>query len=595
LFFILTNPGIKAEQLTDSFFPTNLEYASFIEDQLKNNNSVWSICSWSKNMNTMQLGKKIDTTGWEVYNACKDGGAIIATAHEHSYHRTKTLIDIENQIVDPDWSNPNELRVKEGSTFVFVSGIGGHSIRDQERCLPYSYPYGCNDEWAKIYTSNQDATFGSLFCDFNADGNPNKAYCYFKNIDGEIVDEFNITNFVESDTVTTKLSEVDSLKDYLSKKEQIEIDFTKTNLSNMDLSNVDLSNVVLTGKDLSYANLSGQNLSNHDLTDTKLLGADLRNSILPDSGLSGKDFSSALFDGVDLSGKDLTISNFTFASFDNANMENADLESSSFFGVDFTKIKNKSLAHADLTNASFAYSNLSGVDLTGSVIVMSNFNNADLSDLDFTNIYKKSIVGSIFTSANISNTTFEGVDFHHDNFFEWWFANMGHLNNEMEMGMKNRFIEQDAFYNKWIIDSHVVKPTILDENTYLDSDGNIELADNYLVLTYVLVNDFYNANLENVNFSNAILAHTNFSYTTLKNVDLTDANLTAANFNGYWGPDTNFDGAIIDSKEILIEYWSNWLSLPLQERIMSTCGWGDDVGGITFPAELHNEGWDYMC
>ena len=54
----------------------------------------------------MQMGNKEDQTGWEVYNACKDGGAIIATGHEHSYHRTNTLIDIENQIVDPQWSEP---------------------------------------------------------------------------------------------------------------------------------------------------------------------------------------------------------------------------------------------------------------------------------------------------------------------------------------------------------------------------------------------------------------------------------------------------------------------------------------------------------
>ena len=72
----------------------------------------------------MQLGSKADQTGWEVYNACKNGGAIIATGHEHSYHRTKTLIDIENQIVDPEWSDPDKLRVQEGSRFVFICGIG---------------------------------------------------------------------------------------------------------------------------------------------------------------------------------------------------------------------------------------------------------------------------------------------------------------------------------------------------------------------------------------------------------------------------------------------------------------------------------------
>ncbi|SVE40726.1 uncharacterized protein METZ01_LOCUS493580, partial [marine metagenome] len=168
LLFIQAGPALKGSG-----------HSSFIENQLNNNDHIWRICSWAATMHHMQLGQKEDKVGWEVYENCKNGAAIIATAHEHSYSRTKTLIDIENQIVDSEWSEPNKLRVKEGSTFVFVSGLGGHSIRDQERCLPVSYPYGCNGEWASIYTSDQDAFYGALFCTFNAGGQPNKAYCYF--------------------------------------------------------------------------------------------------------------------------------------------------------------------------------------------------------------------------------------------------------------------------------------------------------------------------------------------------------------------------------------------------------------------------------
>ncbi len=98
----------------------------------------------------MQIGGKGSSTGWEVYEECKMGGAIIATGHEHSYSRTKTLTSTESQIVDPDWPQVGEVRVAEGATFVFVSGLGGGSIRDQERCLPDAFPYGCNGEWASI-------------------------------------------------------------------------------------------------------------------------------------------------------------------------------------------------------------------------------------------------------------------------------------------------------------------------------------------------------------------------------------------------------------------------------------------------------------
>ena len=198
LFFILVSPSI---QLLDRDVSG---YDSFIENQLNNNDHIWRVCSWARNMESMQVGDKGDATGWEVYNKCRDGGAIIATGHSHSYARTKTLIDMEKQIVDTQWPEPNNLRVKEGATFVFVSAIGGHpnlaeDIPIQTRCLPTTYPYGCNGEWASIYTASQDATYGALFCTFNVDGQPNKAHCYFKNIDGVVIDEFTITSFVRTD------------------------------------------------------------------------------------------------------------------------------------------------------------------------------------------------------------------------------------------------------------------------------------------------------------------------------------------------------------------------------------------------------------
>jgi hypothetical protein len=141
----------------------------------------------------MQVGGKSDEVGWVAYETCREHGAIIATGHEHSYSRTKTLVSTQHQTVDWEWPEPNSLRVAPGATFVFVSGLGGRSVRDQERCLPTTYPYGCNGEWAKIYTSDQGAQPGALFIEFHVDGNPNLARGYFKNINGEIIDEFTVT------------------------------------------------------------------------------------------------------------------------------------------------------------------------------------------------------------------------------------------------------------------------------------------------------------------------------------------------------------------------------------------------------------------
>ena len=181
LFFILSGVGTLGSG-----------HATFIRDQLAQSDSIWRVCTWHKNQNAMQVGLKSDAVGWEVYEECRKGDALVATGHEHSYERTKTLINIQSQTVDPLWPNPDMLRVGGGSTFVFVSGLGGYTISNQDRCLPTSPPYGCNGEWARISTSDQGANHGALFIEFNVDGDPKKAHGYFKNIAGEIIDSFTV-------------------------------------------------------------------------------------------------------------------------------------------------------------------------------------------------------------------------------------------------------------------------------------------------------------------------------------------------------------------------------------------------------------------
>ncbi len=144
-------------------------YARYIQDQLATDHHVWKICSWHKNQRVMQVGGKADEMGW--------------TSMQH-------------QIVDASCSSPNNLCIAQGSpgkSFVFVSGLGGRDVKDQERCLPATFPYGCNGEWGKIYTRNQGAMSGALFIVFNINGDPSKAQGYFKNINGQVADTFDIT------------------------------------------------------------------------------------------------------------------------------------------------------------------------------------------------------------------------------------------------------------------------------------------------------------------------------------------------------------------------------------------------------------------
>lgn len=191
IFFLLTAPGI---------FGT--EPAGYIREKLREDDSIWSISVWHLNMRVMQVGGKQDETGWDVYEESRESGAIIATAHEHSYSRTHLLSSMESQIV-ADRSDTlvltqdlNSTPEDEGKTFAFVSGLGGKSIRDQELS---------GDWWASIYTSNQGAKAGALFGVFNHNGAKDLARFYFKNIDGEVIDSFFAKSNVEVEKVVTSI------------------------------------------------------------------------------------------------------------------------------------------------------------------------------------------------------------------------------------------------------------------------------------------------------------------------------------------------------------------------------------------------------
>jgi predicted phosphodiesterase len=169
-----------------------------INDLFAGDNHRWRICLWHQNQQAMNVGGKGDEMGWEVYEACRELGAIIQTGHEHTYSRTKTLTNMTAQTIDPGCPDGQKLCVGPGSTFVNVVGLGGTGVRDQEQCLPSAtsapFPSIACPYWAAIYTETQGATHGAQFIVFNVDGDPRKARGYFKNVDGVVVDEFEITS-----------------------------------------------------------------------------------------------------------------------------------------------------------------------------------------------------------------------------------------------------------------------------------------------------------------------------------------------------------------------------------------------------------------
>jgi len=170
---VQVSPGIHEV----SGVPAFDDYHGFIRSSFSgSHNNRWRICAWHKNQRNFQTGGKNNSTGYEVYEACLDTGAIIALAHEHAYSRTHLMDDFENLSVV---HRNNDMRIAPGNSMMFVSGLGGKSIRPQQRG---------GDWWGSIYTASQGATHGALFCDFGA----TRADCYFKAVNGAVPDRFTL-------------------------------------------------------------------------------------------------------------------------------------------------------------------------------------------------------------------------------------------------------------------------------------------------------------------------------------------------------------------------------------------------------------------
>ena len=56
--------------------------------------------------------------------------------------------------------------------------------------MPTESPYGCNGEWASVYAEQQGAKHGALFGVLGVDGDPCVAHFYFKDISGDVIDDF---------------------------------------------------------------------------------------------------------------------------------------------------------------------------------------------------------------------------------------------------------------------------------------------------------------------------------------------------------------------------------------------------------------------
>jgi hypothetical protein len=184
IFFVFSTPGLEGGTTNESF----------IKAEMAKDTGAWRISNWHVLMHKMQAGTKGDESGWPVYEESRMAGAIIATAHEHSYFRSHLLSSMTNQtVVSKDTLLRLKSGVAAGQSFAFVSGLGGESRRAGAVTGDYI---------AKVYTTDENATEGAMFGVFNVDGNPRKANFYFKDVAGKIVDHFSVISEVNPGPVS---------------------------------------------------------------------------------------------------------------------------------------------------------------------------------------------------------------------------------------------------------------------------------------------------------------------------------------------------------------------------------------------------------
>jgi hypothetical protein len=168
LFFVLSGVGTLGG-----------DHEAYLRSALSSSAALWKVCSWHKTMPWFQIGRKDwpwDRSGWASYEACREAGAIIVTAHDHAYAASCLMASFERRQIA---SCAEPFHIGEGRTAAFVSGLGGAEI------APVIERWSEAPWWAATYSEDH----GALFCTFNARGDPREAECYFKNVDGAVVHE----------------------------------------------------------------------------------------------------------------------------------------------------------------------------------------------------------------------------------------------------------------------------------------------------------------------------------------------------------------------------------------------------------------------
>ncbi|ORX41998.1 hypothetical protein BCR36DRAFT_363247 [Piromyces finnis] len=186
------------------------EQLSFLKKHLENAKEDWKICAWhfyDKYYHTgkyQQYGNIVSDDGESFYDYCKEHGAIVFSAHDHVYARTRVMSRFSTPKIDKyDGKTGGDIaQIRNGATINILNGAGGFEMYiEQGEQKSYSH-------WQKKYALGEhkenEKRFGGLFCNFNVGGNNKKAYCEFLRINSsnKVFDTFTIYQNENPDTVS---------------------------------------------------------------------------------------------------------------------------------------------------------------------------------------------------------------------------------------------------------------------------------------------------------------------------------------------------------------------------------------------------------
>lgn len=181
---VMSAPDIQVSQAK------KIDSVSFMKKELAKTDTAWRLCAWHKPHRGMQLGALRDNISWDLYTTCQSAGAYMLMGHDHTYARTKTMLDFPKRIYSTSTSE-DVVILGKGSSGAVIAGLGGRGLhsRKVETGPWWSSVYSAEN--LKIETRGKRKNIaGVLFCTFEKD--KKEAPCYFKMTDGQIKDTFTL-------------------------------------------------------------------------------------------------------------------------------------------------------------------------------------------------------------------------------------------------------------------------------------------------------------------------------------------------------------------------------------------------------------------